>query len=145
MSKSISDELDKQTLKIGDKLYRYTGTGIFSYDVQAVVERKVGTLYEIACNECRDHEQCVLLIAESKENHGYRFIDMVTEESQSYWHTDNDPYQRYERTKKLAMIRRNESLISYLEKQVEKLEKSIEANKKKIKEATAIIEGLSDE
>ena len=129
-------------LKIGDNLYRYTGVSIMEYKVTAIVKREVGTLYEVECLSCRDHEACVLLLVASKSNFGFRFVDMVGDNNQEYWHTDNDPYQRYELTKDLAVTRRNEKFIETLKEYNLKSQASIESNLKKIKEAEAIIEAL---
>jgi septal ring factor EnvC (AmiA/AmiB activator) len=131
-------------LKRGDKLYRYTGVSILSYEVTGVVTRSVGTLYIVMCLDCHDHEQCELLLAESKENHGFKFIDMITSDLQSYWHDDSDRYQRFQLSKDEAVIKRNEAFIDTLEEQNKESASSIEYNEKKIKEAKAIIEALED-
>lgn len=131
-------------LKIGEHLYRYTGVSIMEYEVTAIVKREIGTLYEVKSLGCRDHETCVLLLAASKSNFGFRFIDMVTSEDQEYWHRDSDPYQRYELTKDAAIVRRNESFIQTLKEQNLKSQTSIESNLKRIKEAEVIIEALKD-
>ena len=129
-------------LKIGDNLYRYTGVSIMEYVVYGVVERDVGTLYELRCLSCRDHSDCELLVAESKQNFGFRFIDMISSEDQSYWHSDTDPYQRFERTKNDAVIMQNESHIKLLKDNIRKSKDSISANELAIKKAEGIIEAL---
>jgi len=131
-------------LKIGDHLFRYTGVSIMEYEVYGVVKRDVGTLYEIRSLSCRDHEACQVLIAESKERDGFKFIDMISQEEQGYWHDDSDPYQRFQLTKNAAVKRRMEWTISVCEEQNLKSQASIEANTKKIKEIESSIEALEE-
>lgn len=130
-------------LNIGDHLFRYTGVSIIEYEVYGVVSREVGTLYEIMSLSCRSHDSCHLLIAESKDNYGFKFIDMIDQDEQAYWHNDNDPYQRFQLTKNEAVKNRLEWTINSYKEENAKSRKSIEFNENKIKEFECTIDALN--
>ena len=139
----MTNSQTKSKLKIGDKLYRYTGTSIMSYEVYGVVKRDVGTLYEIRCLDCRDHPDCEILIAESKD--GYVFVDMINQDDQDIWHRTSDAYHRYERTKNLAVKNRKRWTIDYIKKQIRQSKDSIEKNEERVKELETDIEALEEQ
>lgn len=128
-------------LKVGDKLYRYTGVKILAYEVYGVVTRDVGTMYEVRCLDCNDHAGCELLIADGGKN-GYKFIDMISEENQSYWHNTDNGKERYMLTKDEAVKNRLESAIDYYKEQKQKSEKNIKHCEDKISEHESLIEAL---
>lgn len=131
-------------LKIGDHLWRYTGVSILEYEVYGVVDREVGRMYEVKCLNCNDHSTCELLLADTKKE-GYRYVDMISDDNQKYWHRDSSGYNRYHRTKSQAIISRNEWTINFIKENIKKSKDSIASNERKILEMEAIIEGLKDE
>ena len=130
------------SLKIGDHLWRYTGVSIAEYEVFGVVEREVGKMYEVRCLNCNDHPTCELLLADTKKD-GYRYVDMISDEDQDYWHRDSSGYMRYHRTKNEAMIERNRWTIEVVKEQIQKSKDSIASNERKLLELQAIIDGLT--
>lgn len=131
-------------LKIGDHLWRYTGVSIAEYEVFGIVDREVGRMYEVKCLNCNDHPTCELLLADTKKD-GYRYVDMISDENQDYWHKDYSGYMRYHRTKNEAIISRNEWAINFTKENIQKSKDSIASNERKISEMEAIIQGLKDE
>lgn len=131
-------------LKIGDHLWRYTGVSIAEYEVFGIVEREVGRMYEVKCLNCNDHQACELLLADTKTD-GYRYVDMITEENQDYWHKDSSGYNSYHLTKSEAMIARNEWTIGVVKEQIQASKDSIAKNEHKLLELQAVIDGLKTE
>lgn len=129
-------------LKIGDRLWRYTGVSIAEYEVFGVVEREVGKMYEVKCLNCKGHPTCELLLADTKKD-GYRYVDMISSEDQDYWHKDYSGYMRYHLTKSEAIIARNEWTIGVVKEQIQKSKDSIASNERKLLELQAIIDGLA--
>jgi len=68
-------------LKIGDKVYRVSGngiyTGIFSYSVKEIRESCDNIQYVIECNNCDDHEPCKILITPHGNSTSFRFVSML--------------------------------------------------------------------
>lgn len=131
-------------LKIGDHLWRYTGVSIAEYEVFGVVDREVGRMYEVRCLNCNNHPTCELLLADTKKD-GFRYVDMISDEDQDYWHKDYSGYMRYHLTRNEAIIARNEWAINFTKEQIQKSKDSIAVNERKISEMQAIIDGLTVE
>lgn len=134
-------------LKIGDKLYRYS-LHILEYKVYGIIKRDKGTMYEIECESCRDHEPCRILIADGGK-HGYKFVDMLNNDGdddteQSYWHSEDRCEHSYYLTKNEAVIRKMESSLDYYKENAIKLEKNLENNNKRIAEIESQIEAIKD-
>lgn len=133
-------------LKIGDKLYRYTGVSILSYEVAQKIEHSAGINYKIVCLDCRDHDQCQVLVAQDKKGK-IVYIETLNDDSnnQGYWHsTDSDKYQAYEYSKNDAVKNRYLWTINARKKYIEDREKANEADKAKIIELEACIEALNE-
>lgn len=131
-------------IKIGDNLYRFTGVSILSYEVFGIVEREKGRMYEIRCLDCRDHDQCQLLVVETQSD-GLRHVSMISEEEQEYWHKIDGPEQRYETTKNRAVANRTRHAIKSFQDAIEKKEESIERDKKQISKLKATLEALDED
>jgi hypothetical protein len=83
----------KQTLKIGDTIYKYLSfNGFGEYIVIAVKEMKECYIYEVECQKCTDHDKCTMYV--SDEGKGiYKFLSMTNnngedDSPQEYWHND---------------------------------------------------------
>lgn len=138
-------------LKVGDKLFRYS-LHILEYEVYGVIKRDVGTMYEIICKSCIDHEPCQILIADGGK-HGYKFINMLNNDGyndygfnteQSYWHSEDKDEHQYYLTKNEAVLAKLNNTLNYYKDSMKKIQKNMDSTTKKIDEIEAEIETIND-
>ena len=127
-------------LSIGQKLYRYTGVSIMSYVIEQLRTDELGTSYAVRCLDCRDHPDCQLLLADTKD--GIKYLEMLSDNDQDYWHRIGDNYQVYELSREKAVRNRIQWTIDFTEEMISDAKKSIEANENKIKKLQSEMELL---
>jgi hypothetical protein len=127
-------------LNIGDELYTHeSGKGIFKYVVLGIREYDGATLYEVECQECRDHAKCRLLISQKDESTVFKYVSMINEDDekpQYYWHSTAEYFLSRTQCIKDARIK----AIAYHTKKAQELKDALDDRRKRIAELKALIE-----
>jgi len=120
-------------LKVGDSLYGYDSLkgGMFRYVVRNVVDDKGCILYDIECQNCRDHKPCRLLVTQADNKEMFRYIAMLNDNPdypQYFWHDNKEFYTTLNAAKAPAyrkfLKERKETLESVIS-EIKKLENDI--------------------
>ena len=125
-------------LQINDELYNYQALkGIFTYIVRGVRD---SILYEIECQECKDHANCRLLVSQIDNQKRFKYVSMINEDEdneQYYWHSLDDFFISKNDCKKAAYQKAKE----YKEKQIEELETKLKSAQENLIEIKLLIDG----
>jgi len=120
-------------LKIGDFLYKYI-RGIFKYKVVSIRTDEFSTQYVVECMECKDHDNCKVLITQIDNYDAFIYVAMIDEDEENeqyYFHNDRDYYffQSEIQVKKQCakiLISKKETELKNLKERIKKLESDIE-------------------
>ena len=128
-------------LQINDELYNYQALkGIFTYIVLGVRDYGDSILYEIECQECKDHANCRLLVSQIDNQKRFKYVSMINEDEdneQYYWHSLDDFFISKNDCKKAAYQKAKE----YKEKQIEELKTKLESAQENLIEIKLLIDG----
>ena len=128
-------------LQINDELYNYQALkGIFTYIVRGVRDYGDSILYEIECQECRDHAKCRLLVSQMDNQKRFKYVSMINEDEENeqyYWHSTDDFFMSKNDCKKAAYQKAKE----YKEKQIEELKTKLKSAQENIIEIKLLIDG----
>ena len=127
-------------MKIGDKLYKYIwSNGCFEYKVIGIRNYETSTLYELECGECKDHDNCKLLVIKDQSKQiRYKFVEMLNNydgydgsvRDQSIWHNGReDGTEYFYPTKKESCKEYGKVIIAKAKKSMEEAEKSFNSKK----------------
>ena len=136
-------------LKIKDKLYKYSFmSGVMEYEVFEIRRQENNVIYAIRCLNCKDHENCELLVVNPKEKKQdyYEYVCMLNNNGENiraeyYWHDTLDECF-YWATKEIAIKKEYEKYIERCQEDISNLEADIKTKKEKIKETEILIENL---
>ena len=128
-------------LQINDELYNYQALkGIFTYIVRVVRDYGDSILYEIECQECRDHAKCRLLVSQMDNQKRFKYVSMINEDEENeqyYWHSTGDFFMSKNDCKKAAYQKAKE----YKEKQIEELKTKLKSAQENLIEIKLLIDG----
>jgi hypothetical protein len=128
-------------LKINDELYNYQALkGIFTYIVRGVRDYSDSVLYEIECQESKDHDNCRLLVSQLDNQKRFKYVSMINEDEekeQYYWHSIDDFFISKNDCKKAAYQKAKE----YKEKQIEELKAKLKSAQENLIEIKLLIDG----
>ena len=128
-------------LQINDELYNYQALkGIFTYIVCGVRDYGDSVLYEIECQECRDHDNCRLLVSQIDNQKRFKYVSMINEDEENeqyYWHSTDDFFMTKNDCKKAAYQKAKE----YKEKQIEELKTKLKSAQENLIEIKLLIDG----
>lgn len=131
---------NKIQLNIGDELYTYQPSkGIFVYKVISERNYEDVTLYEVECQNCKNHKPCRVLISQEDNRQRFQYVTMVLEnddDEQYYWH--NSSY--YFLSKKECKNYAYNNIIDNYKKEIERLKESIKQKEQKISELQMLME-----
>ena len=114
------------TIKLKQKLYKYSSCYLMEYEVFGVLQREEGEYYQIECKTCRNHYSCEVLI-KLDENRRFKYVSMINDEDneQYHWHTTDD--------KDYYCLSKKEALEKVLNRNIELCKKKITEKKEEIK------------
>lgn len=129
-------------LNIGDDLFAYVAfKGIFNYKVIGIREYQSGNLYEIECQQCHDHENCIVLVSQHDNFPQFQYVSMVNEDEENeqyYWHSGQDYFISKNECKKQAY----DKSIKSKKKEIEELENKLKERKQSLSELQSLVEVL---
>ena len=128
-------------LNIGDTLYKYVSLrGIFKYIVIGIRSYKEYTEYEIQCKECKDHEDCELVVIQVDNQNKFQYVSMINnnkddEKEQYYWHTTFNELRT-----EFYYLTEQECRIESIKSSISRQEKIVEENEKRLKESKEVLD-----
>jgi len=129
-------------LNVGDELFNYQSfKGIFTYKIVGVREYENSRLYEIKCQECRDHAKCRVLVSQIDNLPQFQYVQMLNEDEENeqyYWHNNQVYFVSKNDCKKHAYNK----AIEYHKKEIEKLENSLKKQKERLAEIQSLVDGV---
>lgn len=128
-------------LQINDKLYNYQSLkGIFTYIVIGVRDYGESVLYEVECQNCKDHDNCRLLVSQVDNEKRFRYVTMINEDEENeqyYWHSTGYFYISKNDCKKAAY----QEAIKFKEKEIEELKTKLKIAQEHLIELKLLIDG----
>lgn len=128
-------------LQINDMLYSYKALkGIFTYIVRDVRNYEGCVLYEIECQECKDRDNCRLLVSQLDNRKRFKYVSMINEDEENeqyYWHSFEEFFIMKNDCKKAAYQKAKE----YKEKQIEELKTKLKLAEENLIEIKLLIDG----
>lgn len=139
-------------LAISDILYKYvSGKGVFRYTVKGIRINTEGEMYEVECQECKDHNSCLLLVVQNDDAKTFKYVSMINDDyddddysrRQYYWHNDKER-DFYTDIKE---CRKNEgsNIKNKYKKEIEEIEKNLKYKKDKLTEIENFIKEINEQ
>ena len=120
-------------MRLGEKLYRYADLGkVFEYTVAGVINRSNGETLELRCENCNDHDGCLVMVQQNGSDYVYR--EMKYPDDQYFWHNDGF----YRTTKQAALNDMYKRMIANHEQGIETAQKNIDFHNEQIAKIKAI-------
>ena len=125
-------------LTIGQEIYAFVECrGVFTYVVKEVRTSETLITYVVECQNC-NHEKCLVLVVKSQNGETYKYIQMENNQDEYYWHSTNVFHVDKLECRKSAY----KHAISKQKDRVSDATYTLEKEKKRLEEITALLEGL---